>query len=96
MKEQRWVRGAGDFLAYSGSCRLTHILVWPDGDGDYADIYDGRDATSGKKFLRVECGGQTTRHISLGQGVLFHVGLYVDGIDAVVETTVIFIPEKVE
>jgi endoglucanase Acf2 len=66
--------------------------MWPDSDADYADVYDGRDPTAGKKFCRVEASSQNTRHISLGQGVPFDIGIYVNGKDAAVETTVVFTP----
>lgn len=94
MNEQRWTRQAGDFLAYSGPCLVTHIIVWPDSDEDYADIYDGRDATSGKKFARVESGDSDTLLLNLEPGVRFDVGIYVDGKDSAVETTVVFIPQE--
>jgi len=89
---QRAVRIVGDGLAFSGPCFVTHIIMWPDADADYADVYDGRDATSGKKFCRVERAAQNTAHISLGQGAYFDVGIYVDGKGSAVETTVVFIP----
>lgn len=87
-----WVRIVGDGLVHAGPCTVTHILFWPDADADYVDIYDGRDTTTGLKFCRIEAATQNTRHIGLGQGVLFGRGIYVDGIDAAVETTVTFTP----
>ena len=92
MTQPRWVRIVGDGLAFSGPCLLTHIIMWPDANADYADVYDGRDTTSGKKFVRVEAAVQTTRHINLSQGVRFDVGIYIDGKGSAVETTVVFIP----
>jgi hypothetical protein len=88
----RWERVVGDGCAYSGECLLVDVIVFPDSDGDYADLYDGRDATSGRKFCRIECAASTTRHWHFGHGVPFHVGIYVDGKDSAVETTVAFIP----
>jgi len=92
MPEQRWVRIAGDGLVYTGPCLLTHVIMDPDANQDYADIYDGRDATTGRKFCRVQASTRTTRHISLGPGARFDVGLYIDAKDSAVETTVLFIP----
>lgn len=88
----RWTRVTGDGIAYSGPCLLLDIVFWPDSDADYADIYDGRDATSGKKFCRVEAAASTTRHLRFGQGIPFDRGIYVDGYDSAVQTTVIFEP----
>ncbi len=91
-RHRTWLRVNGDDLVYDGPCLVHSIIVWPDADGDYADIYDGRDATSGVKFCRIECATQTTRHIGLGAGVEFGRGIYVDGIDAAVETTIVYTP----
>ncbi len=87
-----WRRIAGDGLVYDGPCVVRHIIFWPDAAADYVDIYDGRDATSGDKFCRLEAETDQTRHLGLGQGVLFGRGIYVDGIDAAVETTICFVP----
>lgn len=88
----RWTRVIGDNLVYEGPCLLLSITLWPDAATDYVDIYDGRDATSGKKFLRVEADVDRTRHLSFGRGVPFDAGIYVDGADSVVETTIVFEP----
>lgn len=88
----RWTRVVGDGIAFLGPCTVYRVVVWPDSDGDYADIYDGRDATSGKKFCRVECAASTTRNMSLMPGAPFDVGVYVDGKDSAVETTVLIEP----
>lgn len=92
MNEARWTRITGDGLAYSGPCLLTHVILYPDANQDYADIYDGRDATSGKKLARFVTSTRSTHAFSFGQGVRFDVGLYVDAKDAAVETTVVFVP----
>lgn len=87
-----WLRVLGDGLIYDGPCIVKFIIFWPDANADYADIYDGWDAASGVLFCRIEAAAQTTRHIGLGQGVRFGQGIYVDGIDAAVATTVGFVP----
>ncbi len=56
------------------------------------DIYDGRDATSGKKFVTVETKDFQTLPIPLGEGVYFDLGIYVDAIHGEDETTVVFVP----
>jgi len=89
---QRWVRILGDDLIYSGPCLVTHIIMTPDANQDYTDVYDGRDATSGKKFVRLTSSTRTTRHVRLIAGVRFENGIYIDAYDAAVETTVVFIP----
>jgi hypothetical protein len=71
---------------------LVDILVWPDSDGDYADVYNGRDATAGKKFARFECATSNTRHYRFGFGIPFDVGIFIDAKDSAVETTVAFVP----
>lgn len=92
MPNRRWAVVKGDGLVYSGPCLLHNVVFWPDVATDYVDIYDGRDVTSGKKFCRLEADVDRTRHLSLGQGVPFDVGIYVDGFDTVVETTIVFTP----
>lgn len=83
---------AGDGIAYKGSCILKAVIFHPDAAGDYADIYDGRDATSGTKVFRIENTVDSTLAANLGDGILFGKGIFVDGIDSAVETTVAFVP----
>lgn len=92
MADRRWVRLVGDGVAYLGTCVLHTVLFWPDVATDYVDIYDGRDATAGKKFCRLEAAVGKTRHLSLGSGVPFDVGIYIDGVDTAVETTIVYTP----
>lgn len=87
-----WHRVTGDGQAWNGPCVLKTIIFWPDVAADYADVYDGRDATSGIKFCRVEADVDGTKTVDLGEGVQLGRGIYVDGIDAAVETTVCFTP----
>lgn len=89
-KATQWELVKGDGIAYNGPCVLKTIIFWPDEAADYADIYDGRDTTSGVKFCRVEADVDETKVVGLGDGVLFSRGIYVDGIDSAVETTVVF------
>lgn len=87
-----WVRVVGDGLVYDGPCVVTHIIFWPHTSTQYTDIYDGRDVTSGSKFCRIRAHSHHTRHIGLGQGVLFGRGIYIDAEHREDETTVAFIP----
>lgn len=87
-----WVKVAGDGLAFNGPCIVKAIVFHPDVATDYADIYDGRDATSGVKFCRVENAVDSTMVVDFGDGVVFGRGIFVDGYDSAVETTVTFIP----
>jgi len=88
----RWVRVVGDGLVYEGPCLVHSITLWPDADVDYAYVYDGHDAISGKLFCRLEASVSTTLHLGFGDGVPFDQGIYVDGVDAGVETTIVFTP----
>jgi len=80
----------GDGLAVGGPCLLCGLILWPDDDADYCTVYDGLDATSGKKFARIEAAGQTSKELLFPHPVRFDHGVYVDGLDSAVETTVIF------
>jgi len=88
----RWVHLLGDGLVYSGPCLVHSIILVPDAAADYCTIYDGRDATSGKQFVKVVSSSVTTHKLTFGNGVPFDQGVYVDGIDAGVETTIVFTP----
>lgn len=92
MPNRRWVVVKGDALVYIGPCLVHTIIFFPDVAGDRADIYDGRDTKSGKKFCRIEANVDETMHVNLGEGAPFDVGIYVDGTDAAVETTIVFTP----
>lgn len=87
-----FVRILGDGLVFGGRCLVKGLIFWPDADADHCDVWDGLNTTAGKKFCRVEVAVSTTRHIGLGQGVIFESGIYIDGTDGAVETTVIFEP----
>lgn len=88
----RWARVVGDGLVAEGPCVVHDILIWPDVDTDYTDIYDGRDTSSGKKFCRIETATSTTLHFHFDPAVFFDRGVYVDGADSAVETTIVFDP----
>ena len=92
MFEKRWVVVVGDGMVFIGACLLHDVIFWPDIATDYVDVYDGRDATSGKKFCRLEAGVDESRHLGLGGGVPFAAGIYIDGADSAVQTTVVFTP----
>ncbi len=92
MEGERWIRRKGDFLAFGYPCFLTRVIVCPDANQDYADVYDGRDTTAGTKLARFKSATRTTREFSFGDGVLMDGGIYVDAFDDAVETTIFFIP----
>lgn len=92
MDGRRWVRVVGDGLAYQGPCLVHSITFMPVTANDYADIYDGRDAVSGKRFMRVISSVVVTWCMCYASGIPFDQGIYVDGKDAEVETTVVFTP----
>lgn len=92
MSEIRWTRIVGDGLVYSGPCIVYGIVMVPDAGADYADIYDGRDTTTGRKFCRVVIATKTTHRLNFGQGIPFHMAIYVDGSDGAVATTLIYAP----
>ena len=92
MDGRRWVRVVGDGLAYQGPCLVHSITFMPVTANDYADIYDGRDAVSGKRFMRVISSVVVTSCMCYASGIPFDQGIYVDGKDAEVETTVVFTP----
>lgn len=87
-----WVLIKGDGLAYEGKCRLLGVVFTPDANYDYADIYDGLDTTSGKRFCRLASSTRTSLVFSFVHPPEFAGGIYVDAYDAAIETTVLFEP----
>lgn len=92
MPAKRWVRIVGSDPAFEGRCEVRLLIVWVPDNNDYVDIYDGRDATSGKKLCRVESAIQSTWELYLGPGIIFDTGIYVAASSEDVETTVAFDP----
>jgi len=78
MEETRWVRQVGDGRVYEGPCVLFEIILQPVGNGESVDVYDGRDATSGKLLTTIVAATTTTTHLSLGQGIKCDLGIYLD------------------
>jgi hypothetical protein len=87
-----YARIVGDGRVYQGPALVKAIVFVPVSGADYADIYDGLDTESGEKVFRVKAAALTTWQITLDCGVLFSRGIYVDGKDGDVETTVLFEP----
>ena len=85
-----WVRIPGSGLAVEGACQVLGVIFWPNDDTDYADIYDGLDATSGKKFCRIESSTSITWCFCFAHPPEFSSGVYVKGVDDDVETTIVF------
>lgn len=89
---KRWVHIANDGLVYEGPCLVHSLTLWPEAIHDYANVYDGRDVVSGKLFVKMRSAPLITLHLDFGDGVPFDQGIYIDGIDVGVETTVVFTP----
>lgn len=88
----RWVRVIGDGTVHIGPCLVHSLTFKPVGGNDYVDLYDGRDAVSGKKFARYISAVVVTWAHCFATGVPFDQGIYIDGIDGDVEATVVFTP----
>lgn len=87
-----YVRIVGDGRAYQGAAVVCGIVFVPISANDYVDVYDGLDATSGEKVCRIISSTVTTQTVVFLDGVRFNRGVYLDGIDGEVETTVSFHP----
>lgn len=88
----RWTRVVGDGLVYTGSCLVKNLVLEAGDDERYVDVYDGRDATSGKLFARFQLLNETTYCYSFGDGVPFGRGIYIDAESGEENTTVVFEP----
>lgn len=87
-----YVRIVGDGRVYQGRCLLRGILFLPLSAGEYVDVYDGLDAVSGEKVCRIVPYTNSVHTFYVPCGVVFNHGIYIDGYDDEVETTVFFEP----
>lgn len=87
-----YVRIVGDGRAHQGAALVKGIIFTPISANDYVDVYDGLDATSGEKVMRIISSTVISWYFGLTCGVRFNRGIYLDGKDDEVETTVLFVP----
>jgi len=87
-----YVRIVGSGRVYQGAAVVKTIVFNPASNEDWVDVYDGLDATSGEKVLRIVSAFVISRQINLNDGVRFNHGIYVTDIDEGTETTVFFEP----
>jgi len=87
-----YARVCGDGRAYQGAALVKGIVFLPEAANDYVDVYDGLDATSGELVCRIISAVVSTCNFAFADGVRFNHGVYLDGIDSAVETTVFFQP----
>lgn len=82
----------GDGQVYDGPCTLRAIIFTPISANDYVDVYDGLDKDSGKKLFRAISAVVVTWCFCFGEGIKMANGIYLDGKDGEVETTIAFDP----
>lgn len=87
-----WVRITANGLVHDGPAIVQHIILLPDANLDYIELYDGRDTISGTLFGRIQSSTRTTNHLPLSPGVFFGRGIYVDGNDDEVQAVIVFTP----
>jgi len=92
--KRRWVHQYGDGLVYDGPCLVHAVVMVPTDTADQVIIYDGHDAVSGKRCLRVIATIILTWAVACGDGIPFDQGIYLDATDGDVETTVCFTPTE--
>lgn len=85
-----YVTITGDGLAVEGPCLVCGLILQPNANADYCTVYDGLDAVSGKEFLVIDTSTIITRELLFPCPVRFNHGVYIDGLDSAVKTTVIF------
>jgi hypothetical protein len=56
---------------------LCCINVTVENNGDYIEVYDGRDATSGSKVVKIKCLENRAVNFNISHGVYCDRGLYV-------------------
>lgn len=90
VEECGYVTITGDGLAVEGSCLVHGLILQPDANADYCTVYDGLDAVSGKVFVVIDTSIVVTRELIFPCPVRFDLGVYIDGLDSAVRTTVLF------
>lgn len=85
-----WRRVVGSGLVSDKPAHLLAVIFTPAAAGDYVDVYNGRDATSGEKLMRVTTAVVTTQSIIFSEPIPCGRGLYVAGSSATVETAIAF------
>jgi len=83
---------SGNGLVTDKPCILKSIMFTPNAANDWADIYDGVDTTSGTKVCRILSAVVVSWCFNLSDGILMGRGIYIDGLDDAVETTVAYVP----
>lgn len=79
----------GSGVAVSRPTLLHGVVFTPVTANDYAVIYSGRDAVSGTKLFKVISAVVVTWSLYFGHPIYCPNGVYVDGIDDEVETTIL-------
>jgi len=87
-----YVRVEGDGRAWQGAALVKGIIFLPVTANDYVDVYDGLDTDSGELVCRIISAAVITWNFSFTCGVRFNHGIYLDGIDGEVQTTILFEP----
>ncbi len=85
-----WTVVKGSGLAVEGSCILLGLFFTPVTANDYVTLYDGLDATSGRKFAKFVTAVVVTWPFAFSGHPRFSSGIYVEGIDGDVETTIVY------
>jgi len=84
-----WYRGSGSGVVVATPCDFIGALVTCSAAGDYIDIYDGADATSGRKIARLAGSGAGSFWFAPGTFRLSR-GLYIVSSVGVSEFTVFY------
>lgn len=75
---------------------LCCVILTADESGDYIELYEGKDATSGRKILTLKALVNRSVAFNFTSPVLCQRGLYIHFEDDKCEATVIFTPVEYE
>lgn len=87
----QWVNLAADGIVTPSPAYLICITLTVTDAGDYVDVYEGRDTTSGKKILRMKALANRSVSFNFTYPVYCDGGIYVDFSTDDSEATIAFI-----
>ena len=79
----------GDGLVTLEPTMLHGVIFTPVSATDYVIVYDGRGTIAGRKLFKLIESTVTTLSLSFPTPIYCPKGIYVDGVDSDVETTII-------
>jgi hypothetical protein len=96
MKSNRWLCLDGSQIVYHKGLLLKGVVINCHASDGYSTLYDGLDATSGRKICRINGASKVSTQLDFGEGIRVERGLYVAFGDHTDQVIVYFDPFEIE